>query len=88
MIQIIAIFTSWFSYSLLQGWTKGVVFLNGINLGRYYNEGPQETLFVPGPWLNKGDNTVLIFELYEAPRPLQMESISDPKFTGTVSFQI
>uniref|UniRef100_A0A3B5L2K6 Beta-galactosidase n=1 Tax=Xiphophorus couchianus TaxID=32473 RepID=A0A3B5L2K6_9TELE len=43
----------------LPGWTKGVVFINGRNLGRYWSIGPQQTLYVPGPWLHKGDNQVL-----------------------------
>lgn len=42
-----------------QGWSKGVVFINGKNLGRYWSTGPQQTLYVPGPWLHRGDNQVL-----------------------------
>uniref|UniRef100_A0A8C6KUB1 Beta-galactosidase n=1 Tax=Nothobranchius furzeri TaxID=105023 RepID=A0A8C6KUB1_NOTFU len=42
----------------LPGWSKGVVFLNGKNLGRYWSVGPQQTLYVPGPWLHRGDNQV------------------------------
>ena len=38
--------------------TKGVVFVNGFNLGRYWEIGPQETLYVPGPLLKQGDNEV------------------------------
>lgn len=41
-----------------QGWSKGVVFINGKNLGRYWSIGPQQTLYVPGPWLHRGDNQV------------------------------
>ncbi len=41
-----------------QGWTKGVVFVNGVNLGRYWNVGPQQTLYVPGPLLKQGINKV------------------------------
>ncbi|GAB1293987.1 Beta-galactosidase [Apodemus speciosus] len=44
------------------GWVKGVVFVNGHNLGRYWNVGPQETLYLPGVWLDKGLNKVIIFE--------------------------
>uniref|UniRef100_A0A8C5XXQ3 Beta-galactosidase n=1 Tax=Microcebus murinus TaxID=30608 RepID=A0A8C5XXQ3_MICMU len=46
----------------LEGWEKGVVFINGQNLGRYWNIGPQKTLYLPGPWLDKGINQVIIFE--------------------------
>ncbi|KAM9221635.1 beta-galactosidase-1-like protein 2 isoform 4-T4 [Dugong dugon] len=40
----------------LEGWEKGVVFINGLNLGRYWNIGPQETLYLPGAWLDPGIN--------------------------------
>uniref|UniRef100_A0A8C7XQM2 Beta-galactosidase n=1 Tax=Oryzias sinensis TaxID=183150 RepID=A0A8C7XQM2_9TELE len=43
----------------LQGWSKGVVFVNGKNLGRYWSVGPQQTLYVPGAWLSRWDNEVL-----------------------------
>ncbi|XP_017494421.1 PREDICTED: beta-galactosidase-1-like protein 3, partial [Rhagoletis zephyria] len=53
------------TYLLLPGWTKGVVFLNGFNLGRYWGPvGPQQTLYVPGPLLKAGPNTVDVFELH------------------------
>ena len=41
---------------------KGIVFVNGHNLGRYWKVGPQQTLYVPGCWLKKKDNTITIFE--------------------------
>lgn len=41
-----------------KGWVKGVVFVNDKNLGRYWNIGPQETLYLPGVWLDKGLNKV------------------------------
>ncbi|MBZ3872261.1 Beta-galactosidase-1-like protein 2, partial [Sciurus carolinensis] len=46
----------------LEGWEKGVVFVNGQNLGRYWNIGPQETLYLPGPWLYRKYNQIIIFE--------------------------
>uniref|UniRef100_A0A8C7BQ45 Beta-galactosidase n=1 Tax=Neovison vison TaxID=452646 RepID=A0A8C7BQ45_NEOVI len=42
----------------MEGWTKGVIFINGKNLGRYWNIGPQETFYLPGPWLRPGSNEV------------------------------
>ena len=42
----------------MKSWTKGVVFINGHNLGRYWNIGPQETLYLPSPLLRKGQNEV------------------------------
>lgn len=49
----------------LPGWKKGVVFINGFNLGRYWEVGPQKTLYLPGPLLREGTNEIMIFELHE-----------------------
>lgn len=47
----------------LPSFQKGVVIINGFNLGRYYNTaGPQKTLYVPAPILREGENEVIIFE--------------------------
>ncbi|XP_047119927.1 beta-galactosidase-1-like protein 2 isoform X4 [Schistocerca piceifrons] len=48
----------------MSAWGKGSVFLNGFPLGRYFNLGPQRTLYVPAPLLIQGENEILIFELY------------------------
>ncbi len=45
---------------------KGVAYVNGFNLGRYWSLGPQYTLYVPGELL-KEENTVEIFEQYALP---------------------
>ncbi|MER8043373.1 beta-galactosidase family protein [Streptomyces sp. NPDC094032] len=47
----------------LPGWTRGFVWVNGFCLGRYWNTGPQESLFVPGPVLREGANEVWVLEL-------------------------
>lgn len=46
----------------MEDWGKGIVFINGHNLGRYWKVGPQQTLYVPGVWLKKGQNEIVIFE--------------------------
>ena len=46
----------------LRGWGKGIVFVNGHNLGRYWYIGPQQTLYLPGVWLKQGRNEVVVFE--------------------------
>lgn len=58
------------TYFDMRSWGKGAVWLNGHNLGRYWEKGPQQTIYVPAEWLNKGKNEVLIFELI---RPEQNE---------------
>ena len=44
----------------LRGWGRGVVWVNGHNLGRYWNLGPQQTLYCPGPWLQQGENEIVV----------------------------
>jgi len=55
-----------FTFLDMRGWGKGYVFVNGHNLGRYWSVGPQRAMFVPGPWLNSGENEVVILDLHEA----------------------
>ena len=44
--------------------TKGQLFVNGVNLGRYWPaRGPQQTLFVPRDVIKHGANDVIVFEL-------------------------
>lgn len=50
----------------LPGWSKGVVFINGQNLGRHWSIGPQKTLYLPGPWLKSGNNQIIVFEEQKA----------------------
>lgn len=52
------------TFLALPGWTKGVAWINGFNLGRYWERGPQRTLYVPAPLLREGDNEIIIFELH------------------------
>jgi beta-galactosidase len=51
------------TYLRTSGWGKGYVWLNGHNLGRYWNVGPQQTLYVPAGWLNAGANEVVVLDL-------------------------
>ena len=46
----------------IKGFTKGYVFVNGFNLGRYWEIGPQKSLYLPGALL-KEDNEIVIFEM-------------------------
>ncbi|MDB6428169.1 glycoside hydrolase family 35 protein [Curtobacterium sp. 20TX0008] len=51
-------------YLSLDGFRKGVAWVNGFCLGRYWSRGPQQTLAVPGPVLRAGRNEVVVFELH------------------------
>lgn len=50
----------------LDGWTKGLVWVNGVLLGRYSAIGPTRTLYVPGPLVRAGENGVIVLELQAA----------------------
>ncbi|KAG7517023.1 beta-galactosidase-1 2 [Solea senegalensis] len=61
----------------LPGWEKGVVFINGLNLGRYWSIGPQQALYLPGPFLNSGINQVIMFEEQEGDYKVHFEDTPD-----------
>ncbi len=44
------------------GFGKGVAFINGFNLGRFWDIGPQKRLYIPAPLIKKGNNSIIIFE--------------------------
>lgn len=51
-------------------WSKGTVWVNGHQLGRFWKIGPQQTLYVPAPWLKRGSNEIVVFDLTPQPRPV------------------
>jgi beta-galactosidase len=50
-------------------WGKGIAWVNGFCLGRYWHRGPQHTLYVPAPLIRAGDNELVVLEL---------ETLADP----------
>jgi beta-galactosidase len=55
----------------LTNYTKGILWINGHNLGRYWKIGPQKRLYCPESWLNEGLNEILIFDLHQTePKPV------------------
>lgn len=52
------------TYLDMTGWKKGVVWVNGRNLGRYWDIGPQKRLYCPAPFLKRGRNEVVVFDLH------------------------
>ena len=44
-------------------WGKGQVWVNGHAMGRFWSIGPQQTLYIPGCWLKKGKNEVIVFDV-------------------------
>ena len=62
----------------MREWGKGIVFVNGHNLGRYWKVGPQQTLYLPGCWLQKGKNTVVIFEQLNDQPMTVLKTVNQP----------
>jgi len=56
----------------LDGWGKGQAFVNGFNLGRYWDKGPTRTLYVPASLLREGENELILFELQGVKEPVAM----------------
>ena len=44
-------------------WGKGQVYVNGHAMGRIWSIGPQQTLYVPGCWLKKGKNEIIVLDV-------------------------
>ncbi|SDD70261.1 beta-galactosidase [Mucilaginibacter pineti] len=51
------------TYFDMSKYAKGVVFVNGHNLGRYWNRGPQKHLYCPASWLKQGKNEITVFDM-------------------------
>ncbi len=62
---------------------KGAVWVNGHALGRVWKIGPQQTLYVPGPWLHAGENQIVVFDLDGKPGA-QLAGLDHPLLDGPV----
>ena len=65
----------------MENWGKGIIFINGINIGRYWKVGPQQTLYIPGVWLKKGENKIAIFEQLNAEPKTEVKTVKVPVLT-------
>ena len=61
----------------LRGWGKGVVWVNGICLGRFWNIGPSQTAYAPGCWLHPGKNEIVILD-YLSPIHAEISGLEKP----------
>ncbi|KAK2839709.1 hypothetical protein Q5P01_013449 [Channa striata] len=75
---------AWDTFLKLKEWTKGQVWINGVNLGRYWPaRGPQQTLYVPGPLLSTTlPNNITVLELEKAPAHLRILLMDRPQLSG------
>jgi beta-galactosidase len=65
----------------MENWGKGIIFINGKNIGRYWHVGPQQTLYVPGVWLKKGENKIVIFEQLNEEPKIEVKTVKIPVLT-------
>jgi len=61
---------------------KGLLWINGHAIGRFWDIGPQDTLYVPGPWLKKGRNEVIVFELKPQHGKAILSGLTSPILDG------
>ncbi|PNS08544.1 glycoside hydrolase family 35 protein [Solilutibacter silvestris] len=50
----------------VSGWGKGHVYVNGHHLGRFWHIGPQQSLYLPGVWLKRGKNEIIVLDVEPA----------------------
>ncbi|XP_005883520.1 PREDICTED: beta-galactosidase-1-like protein isoform X1 [Myotis brandtii] len=75
------------TFLFLPGWTKGQVWINGFNLGRYWTKrGPQQTLYVPKPLLFPRGvlNKITLLELENVPPQPQIQFLDSPILNSTL----
>ena len=58
-------------------WSKGMVWVNGHALGRYWEIGPQQTLYLPGCWLKEGENEIIVLDMAGPVKP-ETEGLRQP----------
>jgi beta-galactosidase len=65
------------SFLDLSRWGQGIVWVNGQCLGRYWSIGPTQTLYLPGPWLRRGRNDIVVLDL-TGPRRAEITGLTTP----------
>ena len=61
----------------MRTWGKGMVWVNGHALGRFWEIGPQQTLYMPGCWLKKGENEIIVLDL-KGPAETRIAGLAKP----------
>ncbi len=65
------------TYLDVESWGKGVVWVNGYCLGRFWNIGPTQTMYIPEPWLKEGENEIMILDIV-GPEKMVVSGVSEP----------
>ena len=65
----------------LRGFSKGLVWINSVSLGRFWEAaGPQHTLYLPAPFLKQGSNELIVLDLHGA-AAAAVESVARPRYS-------
>ena len=65
------------TYLDMRTWGKGLVWVNGHCIGRFWEVGPQQTLYLPGCWLKKGKNEIVVLDI-TGPTQAKVEGLTKP----------
>jgi beta-galactosidase len=65
------------TYLDMSHWGKGMVWVNGRSLGRFWRIGPTQTMFVPGAWLKKTGNEIIVLDV-EGAKKLTIAGVTKP----------
>lgn len=76
-----------YTYLDLSSWGKGMVWVNGHNLGRFWKIGPTQTLCVPGCFLKKGTNEIIVLDI-DKPTVTSISGLNKPILDRIVKEQI
>lgn len=82
------------TYFDMRDFGKGSLWVNGHHVGRYWQVGPQQTLYIPEPWLREGENEVVVFEMLKMwqselsglDHPI-LDELNEELFTGPTAVQ-
>ena len=61
----------------VSSWGKGIVWVNDHCLGRFWNIGPTQTMYLPGVWLNSGSNRVIVYDVI-GPSETELCGVKEP----------
>ncbi len=76
------------TYFLSTPYGKGMVWVNGFNIGRYWpGAGPQLTLYIPEGVVQAGTNDFVLLELEQPAANLQVSLVQQPDLTGPTAFK-
>ncbi len=70
--------TTGYTYLDMSHWGKGMVWINGHNLGRFWRIGPTQTLCLPGCYLKKGKNEIIVFDMEKPVATNTIEGLNHP----------